>query len=59
MKNDINKTVIIPKLRLSFYLTPKDERKEKKECHFQNNSVLAVALMPKQQNTMQTLEMLC
>ena len=58
MKND-NKTVTITKLTLSFYLTPKDERKEKKECNFQNNLVLAVALMPKQQNTMQTLEMLC
>lgn len=58
MKNDINKTVTITKLRFSFYLTPKDERKDKKDCNFQNNCS-TVALMPKQQNTMQTLEILC
>ena len=31
MKNDINKTVTITKLRFSFYLTSKDERKKEKK----------------------------
>lgn len=30
MKNDINKTVTITKLKFSLYLTSKDERKKKK-----------------------------